>query len=978
MPDRAQGSRGSRPPTMRENSNSLYSAYSPNWDTPRASVLFYNPPQPSQPNTPLYDDAPPVPPLPPPLPTPPALPPKDATVRDSIPLSGYTGSPDRTDFLAHLPEEIRGGGVYQGDLDAKVLAELLSPRKSSSIKSKSSRTRTKSRTRQTDTPPPLPPKPAPPTPSTSVYASSIAYSDTSVTTETPVQPRTAIRGRRETVSQAHAHLLNPSLASLVHLSQTHDAAGGDGAGVGGLGAALANLPWAEPPPRLPTPLQSPTTPITPSPLLPSPSPGLTPSYAFLASDPLPSSSLPHSHSRKPSTSSSFRSRPDSRLGPSDVPMSPSLGHASASASFAAHGFRDGYGEGNRLSNGSGYSGMADTWEGGGVTPYVDIPAEYLTSDWVDHPDPDADSHSGAATLGSSSHHPPSKTRFSIDPSSSGHSHTPRSFSLSRTKSSRSTRSTRSTKSTKSTRSYYNTRRASTSTLGHVFAKRWEVRRYDDLERERGLRSAPLDGGRVGPGGRSGRQGEGEGEWDGHGGEGGEGGGEEEWMDLGSLVGRAVVLEKMLRGGKRLSNQSKKGSYRLSRFTSSSTPSAHRPSISLSSQAQAQSTCHHLDLPPPLPSKSVSRSPMGMNGSNTPRSSFTASIPASIPASGTGRRSKHSSTTPSTTSASALAAKRRTLRDRLSRRLKRSKSREDTFTELGSSGDEGAGGEQKDEDEEGEGEEEDPGMFPDQLDAGDGDRPPRPVSKGAWRMSRRFSRLATVTAGGATPREAREKEAKDGHVQNVCKEKEAKGKDRIGGPGVLVFPEELSPTPTPPPAPAKDLHLISISTSNLPNASKKNKQGTGKHGKALRIPHCLTPTSPTPLLSDMEKGLGGEQDGPSANSNSSRGLVQGDDPASAPASAAADAAQVEPEKYHQSPHLGHRSPTWRHRQSILSTLSTGPAWTPVLSWREWWTAQGGSKGKRKRRFLMLGAVGAVVLVGVVGGVAGGVAGRGDGD
>ncbi|ODN85087.1 hypothetical protein L202_00914 [Cryptococcus amylolentus CBS 6039] len=914
MPDRAEGS---RPPTMRE--NSLYSASGSSWDTPRASVLFYNPPKPSQPNTPLHDDAPPFPPLPP------ALPAKDEpvqrTVRDSIPLSGYTGSPDRTDFLAHLPEEIRGGGVYQGDLDAKVLAELLSPRKSSSIKSKNSTTRTKSRTTQPDTPPPLPPKPAPPTPSTSAYASSIAYSDSSVTTETPVQPRTALRGRRETVSQAHAHQLNPSLASLVHLSQTR-------AGGGGLGAALANLPWAEPPPRLPTPLQSspttPITPITPSPLLPAPSPGLTPSYAFLASDPLPSPSLPRSHSRKPSTSSSARSRPNSRLGPSDVPMSPSLGHASASASFTGHGFGDGYGEEYRLSNWSGYTG---TWEGEGVTPYVDIPAEYLTSDWVD----DVDSNSGAATHGSSSHHHPSKTRSSIipDPSSSGH--TARSFSLSRTKSSRSTRSTR------STRSYYNTRRASTSTLGHVFAKRWEVRRYDDLEREqergRGLKSAPLDGGRVGLGGRSGGQGEG-----------GEGGDEEEWMDLGSLVGRAVVLENMLRGGKRLSNQSKKGGYRLSRFTSSTpTPSAHRPSISLSSQAH--STLHHLDLPPPSPSKpskGVSRSAvgMGMKGSNTPRSSFTASA--------SGRRSKHSSTTPSTTSTST-AAKRHTLRIRLSRKLQRSKSREDTFTELGSSGDEraapGAGGEEE--------EEEDPGMFPDQLEAGD--RPPRPVSKGAWRTSRRFSVFAA--AGGATPREA-----KDGHVQNVRGEekgKEEKGKDRIGGQGVLVFPEELSPTP--PPTPAKDLHLVSISTSNLHNAftkSKDKEEGKGKEGKSLRIPHCLTPTSPTPLLSDMEKGLGGEQDGSSANSSST--------------------VEVEPEKYHQSPHLGHRSPSWRHRQSILSTLSTGPAWTPVLSWREWWTAQGDVKGKKKRRFLVLGAVGAVVLVGVVAGVAGGVAGRGDGD
>ncbi|WVQ77600.1 hypothetical protein IAR50_007288 [Cryptococcus sp. DSM 104548] len=839
----------SRPPTM----HSLYSANESSWDTPRASFLFYNPPFTSQPNTPLYDDAPPVPPLPP------ALPAKDSPVqramRDSIPLSGYTGSPDRTDFLAHLPDEIRGGGVYKGDLDAKVLAELLSPRRppstksSKSSKSKSSRRKTASTA--LDTPPPLPAKQSPTTPNTSVYASSIAHSDTSVTTETPVQPRTALRGRRETVSQAH--MLNPSLASLVGVSQAQSSGQG-------LGAALANLPWAEPPPRLPTPLQ---TPITPSPLLPPPSPGVTPSYAFLASDPV--SSHP-SHLRRPSASSSApRSRPGSRLGPLDVPMSPSVnGHTS--------------GEAQRFSSWSVGSGMADTWEGEGVTPYVNVPAEYL-----DHPDGgdgwvDEVGESGAATQGSSRTHS-AKPRFSLDPTSSSSGHT-RSFSLSRSKS---------TRSTHSTRSYYNTRRASTSTLGHVFAKRWEVRKHVDLELERGMKSAPLDGGSAsgaGGGGEGGRE-------------------EEEWMDLGSLVGRAVVLEKMLRGGKRLSNQSKKG-YRVSRFTTS-TPTQHRPSLSLSSQAH--SGRHHLDLPPPLPSKS----------SSTPRSSFAASGRS-------GKRSKRSSTAPSTTS----TAKRLTLRNRLSKKLQRSKSREDTFTELGSSGEE---------------EEEDPGMFPDQLDVGAGDRPPRPVSKGAWRMSRRLSRFAVGPGKdkfgvGTTP-------SQSGQGEGDKREREEKGQDRIGGKGVLVFPEELSPSP--PATPAKDLYISS-------------KSSNAKEGKALRIPHCLTPTSPTPLLSDMEKGLSPVMRDDDSG-NTARGLVHG-----GPGDGAGE--NEGGEKYHQSPHIGHRSPSWRHRQSVLSTLSTGPAWQPVVTWREW--AQG------KKKFIVLGAVGAVVLVVVIAGVAGGLAGKGNGD
>ena len=111
--------------------------------------------------------------------------------------------------------------------------------------------------------------------------------------------------------------------------------------------------------------------------------------------------------------------------------------------------------------------------------------------------------------------------------------------------------------------------------------------------------------------------------------------------------------------------------------------------------------------------------------------------------------------------------------------------------------------------------------------------------------------------------------------------------------IVIFPERRE---KPPPIPEKDIGLSCTQVV------------------------CLEPSSPTPLL-NFPLDLG--------EADPEKGELR---------RWATAATSAQAEQYHpQSPHLGHRSPNWRNRQSVVSHLSTGQ-WDK-LARRRWWIAVG---------------------------------------
>ncbi|WVO14931.1 hypothetical protein L204_102571 [Cryptococcus depauperatus] len=790
-------------------------------------------------------------------------------------------TPGRDNVVARLPERIATDSVWRGDLDARVLADMLSPREPSvaSIKSRrsdkgaKSKASRKRRKADPDTAASTSSQGEPRRDVSETYrtastcgGSSCSHSTASVTTENHVHPSTAQRATR----QPHHLLANPSLSSLAGMVSMESPVGRDGQETvkktldlrdtsgskpsspvkpAHIARALANLPWAEPPPRTSSfnsPLASPVPSLIPSPLLPRPTSfhsGRQPTYSFLAEDPVDTGSLPISsrrssvsslsqgaHARKqnaetelaPSEGRNFEriNVPERHALPADIPVSPSI-----------FGFP--LGVERPLSGWSAYSGMAVASIN---TSNIESPEDFIrpppfhcsNSVHYEH----EDGHSSTATHGSASQ--PSYQRSTRRPSlaQSGESFLSHAMS---------TLSARRSKSVKSTKSNYS-KRGSNSTLGHVFAKRWEVRRYEELVDEDQKNSKG-----------------------------------EEAMDLGSLVGRAIVLEKMLRRGRRVSQQSRRG-YKVSRFSIStrntSTPTQGSASISEGT--------HSVPRQPSL-SRHESHSTQSHSRSNslTPRSARQTPLPT---------RSSHLSNRKSKTRGSRSSTPV-SLRWRLSKKLKR-RSGEDSFTELYS---------QSDEEESGNEFELDASTFHPGITQTD----TRPVS------------TATGSSNKTCKRSSQLSSSRD---QN-----QERGKDRVGGKGVLVFPEELDLAP--PPTPPKD-----------------DKQAPSTEGNK-QLPDC-TITSCFSLTSPF----------PNVNNDPEKGLLQ---------QQAYCKEQVEEQiKFEQSPHLGHRSPHWRQRQSILSYISTA-TWDPVTG-----LPPLPSQCKRRRWILLgivCGVIGIVLVVGLLAGL-----------
>ncbi|WWC59796.1 uncharacterized protein I303_102358 [Kwoniella dejecticola CBS 10117] len=686
-----------------------------------------------------------------------------------------------------------------------------------------------------------------------------------------------------------------------------------------LHASLAALPWAEPPPRQPSPLaSSPTSPQAPStatatgtgygysdsstiredPNSASAS-ARTPTYSFLASDPVSTPIVVHS--RRASATSSIRSQytmPRIAEGESslthetlDVPRSPSNGSHDYDRNSAAAG--------RRYSEQSAYSGKADLptsisnvdSNGNSVISSASSPISMTISQDTSSPGIDSlvsgqsqIAHTPGSGRGGGGHSrwESIASAMATKASSSAHSHSKGKWSFGGTTSkSTSYGVSHRTKSTKSTKSSRSMKRGSNSTLNgtgqgqgqaHRLLKKWEIHalqhRWEELE---------------------------DGETD-------EIRRKEGQMDLRSLVGRAWMLERVLRSGKRVSSQS----LRILRpFTPSSNHSPPRPPVPHLPSSSISSITTRSKAPRHRPSLSVSvvhsrRS--SLRPAHTRARSISDDTPEIDPdgrtrKTKTGNRvsssnSNSNSTSPrkstSTNNSRRKSLPAPSLRERLGRKLRRTESREDIFTELDSDSDFDRSAEGID------------------IDVGVVNYPSVP-----------------------SPKRTRETE----------KERQT-GEDRMGGKGVIVFPEEEDRSPPLPPKPRQ-----------WTQADPRGYGGYSGYGGYGGLKNCttpgncinLSPTSPTPLLP------------PTATSTENL---------KPPAGAGEREREGEQEKWEytsdggqviyrhgdghnpQSPHLGHRSPDWRNRQSVISYLETGV-------WEE--------KPKNRFRLWVALAAGLVVLL-----------------
>ncbi|WWD00927.1 hypothetical protein V866_007865 [Kwoniella sp. B9012] len=838
----------------------------------------------------------------------------------------------------------QGGGVAVGyGMDPKMLANMISPPEPSSSSSSSSRRkkgkekekRVKNKTSKNSikhqererynpslpsTPPPVPPKnllPPTTTPkstrtTTNLSSSlSLGYSDTthshshsnsrhSHSTEIH-SPKKAIHGRMTSAS-SHQLNLKPSLASLSGFSPTqpdfqpnyqiyydqgeyesrqslstnypnpsesfeHEPTSGHTNGRARLQASLAALPWAEPPPRLPSPnkISSPTSGTgCSSPTVRAETPQRTPTYSFLANDPSVSASTMYiNHFRRPSATSSIKSQltmppiPEATSGlVLGIPQSPSVWSQSPSQSHESY----------RSSQQSGYSGMAEFQPSSSSDPgSKDNQTSPISQDMSSPGMISLMSNTSSNTnqSGSVNHdrYPSIGSAMATKASSStSHSNGKWSF-VSRSKSSSMTKSSRS-KSFKSVHSAksYNSKRGSLSTLGghggRYVLKRWEVIQNLSNNNASNQHWEVLDGEEV-------RK-------------------KENQMDLRSLVGRAWVLERVLRSGKRVSSQSLKI---LRPFTPSSSatsspiptrpPLPHLPSNSIST------TKHRPSL-----SVSVSGDP---SRKSSLRHSHTFGKQHSP-------RSKSTSSSNTCTSRSKSHRDRRgsvpSIRLRLGKKLRRTESREDIFTEIGSSEEGGSRIHSRD-------------NSVDYFNHEERDHPSVPSPK---------------------RKSATEKEKQ-------------KGEDRVGGKGVIVFPEELSSS-------SNDNIHDNEKKESPPLPPKDHQYGQNRSG--CTTPKCfnISPTSPTPLLPHPDPTYhthtrSSHYDHPQANSDTNYLSPNSDTEGYDPEKGEGDVVfRYSP----QSPHLGHRSPNWRNRQSVISYIETGV-------WEE----------KPKNRFKIFIGVGAGMVV-----------------
>ncbi|OCF33749.1 hypothetical protein I316_04461 [Kwoniella heveanensis BCC8398] len=817
------------------------------------------------------------------------------------------------------------------------------------------------------TPPPLPPKPTRTTPR-STRTTTTTFTDISITpsrsrsshthsTETDfhsTSPQKAVYGQMASAS-SHQILGKPSLQSLIQAQQVAKyqnvplKSGGSGTTATGTGTgtlttgpttststmtyipdisesmdhyrrdsftlegALAALPWAEPPPRDPTlPLRPDNGGAVYNPARGTGSPALisstfhsepgtarTLTYSFLTSDP----TVPSASYRSPlSQGQSYEhSRRSSRV-PS-VPQSPSIGHSQLGEAGP---------DGRRYSAQSAYSGMADQ-----VPPTQTSTSGFANSN--SHSSPLSQQSNGPSqhfhnpsvstsigegmSFGSAMATQGSSYSDVNVPGGQGHSKGKKSWSHwsfgsksrsdSRLKSPTASNRTRSIRSSKSTRSS-KSKRASNSTLAHGQSAgfggsgkaggggaggwRWEIRRYEELDGDEGdgdenekeiVRS------------------------------------KEEMMELATLVGRAAVLERMLRSGKRVSSQSVRQLLRS--FTPSSHTSplpplpTHRPSLSLTVSSPSASFSITSNINGDI--KSNRRVSRRSSYSNSIHHSQTNNSPRT-PSAGDPSRSHSASRRSSPASIVAVGVSQglgpASIRERLKRRLERSESREDIFTEIGSS------------------------QGHDQDDDSGGGSGVDWVGEEITLLPSSFSQSTQEPGAAHRPRlsghrhrldERERKKSVRGEARDISRNRDRgtdieRGEDRIGGKGVIVFPEEIGPFGT----------GMGTDTTDQPGKAPDSKTRTGPtipaiariKGDRRSIMNCTSSNrilgtfDPTLAYGDpvcdtdlLEKGLPGNRQG--------QGQLSQYDSKGRP-------------YYPQSPHLGHRSPGWRNRQSVLSYIS----------------------------------------------------------
>ncbi|WVQ98362.1 hypothetical protein IAU59_005485 [Kwoniella sp. CBS 9459] len=971
-------------------------------------------------------------------------------------LSRMMDSPDTGDYMAQLPagNDVlasgsgggHGPGVFVGTgLDARSLADMLSPPDARSLSSRTKKKKGKGkekvrskgkekekakakasaddgergslfRTRDAAavddrplhitssppvTPPPVPPKSSRTTPR-STRTTATTFTDLSMTatrsrsshthsTETDfhsTSPQQAVYGQMASASSHHI-LGKPSLQSLMQAQQavkyqhiplksgeSGTTGTGTGAGAGGtltagpttststmtfspdisesmdhyrrdsftLEGALAALPWAEPPPRDPTlppvpgnihpfanpssghegPRSSSSPAMLSSTFHSEPGTARTPTYSFLTLDPAaPTSASFRSPLSYGSAQPNDHSRRSSRV-PS-VPQSPSIAHSHPDEAGP---------EQRRYSAQSGYSGMADQ-----PTPTQTSTSDLANSNSATSQREGHDQHthksslstsigegmsfgSGIATQGSTYSdavaHNHSKGKKSWSNWSFGGSKfgsRSKSPASDRTKSIRSTRSTRSTKS----------KRASNSTLAHGQSAgyggngkigtrggdgsgcgggggggggggwKWEIRRYEELD----------DEGDDGDGREIVRS-------------------KEEMMELATLVGRAAVLERMLRSGKRVSSQSVRQLLRS--FTPSSHASplpplpTHRPSLSLTVSSPSASFSITSNINGDI--KSIRPASKRSSYSNSTHHSACHSVSPHTPIGGTHSprsHAKRSRTRRQSSPASIVAVGISQgmgpagIRERLRRRLERSESREDIFTEIGSSQ-----GHEEDEAHDGSdwvGEE--IMLLPTRETQGHGTVP----QKHSTRCHN--SRHETKRSTGS------------------CRRELSNSEGRIGGKGVIVFPEETASFGADKShQPRKGGHSVSQAKARGPIPPEAARiKGGGTHRRSMI--NCTSPSGSGMLGNCIDKVLVDHNGIPTYSTQPSF------DPTQAYGEPVCDTSidlekgmgigrstsdQLPPQPlvprydskgrpyYPQSPHLGHRSPNWRSRQSVLSYIS----------------------------------------------------------
>ncbi|WVW78087.1 hypothetical protein I302_100038 [Kwoniella bestiolae CBS 10118] len=846
---------------------------------------------------------------------PPASPDPDITSSTSTPERfNSNGTSSMTNLVFNNSNNGEGVAVGYG-MDPKKLADMLSPPEPSSSSSSTTSKKKKGKEKEKklkgkssnnsirdipSTPPPVPPKNLLPsttpksTRTTTSFSSSLSLDDTSHSHSysrhshsTEIHsPKKAIHGR---MTSASSHQLNPkpSLVSLSGFSPTlpdyqpnyqvyyhqgqasiqspnryheeeydenqprpsmnypnpsesfeHETTLGHSRER--LQASLAALPWAEPPPRQASPIKL-SSPISASAYsgietgtgyssstirggTGTETPQRTPTYSFLAKDPSASTPTNLKHSRRPSLTSSIKSQltmppiPEG-TGGLVIPQSPSV--------WSQNQSRDSY----RSSQQSGYSGMAEfqpsgsgSGSGGRSSPIsqdISSPGivSLISNGSTNNSFSPGITNTTASGSGSGGHdrYPSITSAMATKASSSAsHSHSNGKWSLvSRSKSSSTTTSSKRSKSFKSIRSTKSSNRGSMSAHGHgngrFVLRRWEVQnthgqRWEVLDREEVKRK-------------------------------------ENQMDLRTLVGRAWVLERVLRSGKRVSSQSLKI---LRPFTPSSANSTPRPSLPHPPSSSVSKNKHR-------PSLSVTINP---SRRSSLRHSFTHNTKHSP------RSKSTSSTTTGTTSKKSRRGSAPSIRMRLGRKLRRTESREDIFTELGSEGS-GSRGHSRDN-----------SVSTHQGDDGFGE--------------------AYVSVSSPKRRSYPSQE----------KEKE-RGEERIGGKGVVVFPEEISSSSQ------DNIHH----SPPLPPKDRKTTSYAG--GNSCTTPNCfnLSPSSPTPLLPhpDLTTFQRTPTHGQYTYDQAQGQAEAGYDP---------EKGEVVLRYSPQSPHLGHRSPNWRNRQSVISYIETG--------------------------------------------------------